>query len=371
MAQHHKNFAYSTVATAPSPANSGTSLVVAEGQGGLFPEVPFSATVWPTATQPSSSNAEIVTVTAVSGDTLTITRAQESTSARSIIVGDQIAATVTASILSDIETIASTYVPYIMASAGTGVQTLASTSNQTGTGSLFLFPVTVPANLQFNQVLVPNSFSYVTTAIAAASNTYSSKFGIYSRNANTLSLISSNSFSIGETVNSVSLTWNYPTTTATSGYGYGSFPSGNLTATTQMQLYISSMRVVGLHFGGNLSLNPGVYWLGLMSQRSAGDSRSTHGFSNAGIIGNIMNGWNSLGSVSGPLPLGVAASDWGNINSNVTGWWGRHVAGFVTATSITNQLGTAIPAAVTLSALGAVANASTVSILPAVTFVST
>lgn len=99
----HKNFAYSTVATAPSPATSGTSLVVAAGQGVLFPTPPFNATVWPTGTQPLSTNSEIVRVTSISTDTLTITRTQESTSARSIIIGDQIAATMTVKTFTDIE----------------------------------------------------------------------------------------------------------------------------------------------------------------------------------------------------------------------------------------------------------------------------
>lgn len=99
----HTNFAYSTVATAPSPASSGTSLVVHAGDGSLFPAVPFNATVWPAATQPLSTNAEIVRVTARSTDTLTITRAQESSSARSILAGDQIAATVTQKTLNDVE----------------------------------------------------------------------------------------------------------------------------------------------------------------------------------------------------------------------------------------------------------------------------
>lgn len=90
-----KNFAYSLVATAPSPATSGTSLVVTAGQGALFPAVPFQATIWPINARPISTNAEIVTVTGVSTDTLTIVRAQESTTARSVIIGDQIAATLT------------------------------------------------------------------------------------------------------------------------------------------------------------------------------------------------------------------------------------------------------------------------------------
>lgn len=99
----HKNLAYSTVATAPSPASSGTSLVVATGEGARFPAVPFNATIWPAGTIPTPANAEIVRVTTVSTDTLTITRAQESTSARSVIIGDQIAATITAKIITDVE----------------------------------------------------------------------------------------------------------------------------------------------------------------------------------------------------------------------------------------------------------------------------
>ena len=105
----HKNFAYSTVATAPSPAASGTSLIVAAGQGSYFPTITgsqsFNATIWPTGSQPTSANAEIVTVTAISTDTFTITRAQEGTAARTIVVGDQIAATITAKTLTDIEAI--------------------------------------------------------------------------------------------------------------------------------------------------------------------------------------------------------------------------------------------------------------------------
>lgn len=103
MSDAHKNFAYSTVATAPDPATTGTSLVVAAGDGALFPTAPFNATVWPTGTQPTAANAEIVRVTVVSTDTLTITRAQEGSGARSIVVGDQIAATITAKTLTDAE----------------------------------------------------------------------------------------------------------------------------------------------------------------------------------------------------------------------------------------------------------------------------
>ena len=99
----HLNFAASIVATAPSPATSGTSLVVTAGQGALFPTPPFNATVWPSGAQPTTTNAEIVRVTGISTDTLTIVRAQEGSSARAIVVGDQIANTITSKVLTDIE----------------------------------------------------------------------------------------------------------------------------------------------------------------------------------------------------------------------------------------------------------------------------
>ncbi len=99
----HKNFAYSTVAVAPIPASSGTALTVAASDGAKFPAVPFNATVWPASTQPTAANAEIVRVTLIATDVLTITRTQESSSARTIIAGDQIAATVTALTLTDVE----------------------------------------------------------------------------------------------------------------------------------------------------------------------------------------------------------------------------------------------------------------------------
>jgi len=99
-----KNFAYSSVATPPSPATSGTTLTVTAGQGALFPAAPFDATVWPSGVQPLSTNAEIVRVTAVATDTLTITRAQYGTTAQSITAGYQIAQTIDANLLTQIAT---------------------------------------------------------------------------------------------------------------------------------------------------------------------------------------------------------------------------------------------------------------------------
>src|SRR5689334_15116325 len=103
---NHANFAKTTIATAPSPASSGTSIVVTSATG--FPAVGasggFNCTVWDGS---DVTTAEIVRVTSKgSGTNWTITRAQESTSARSIVVGDVIALTITAKVITDIEAVA-------------------------------------------------------------------------------------------------------------------------------------------------------------------------------------------------------------------------------------------------------------------------
>lgn len=104
MVDAHANFATSTVAVAPSPATTGTALTVQTGDGALFSATPFNATVWPVGAQPTKLNAEIVRVTNITGDVVTFTRAQEATTARTILVGDQIAETITVKSFTDIET---------------------------------------------------------------------------------------------------------------------------------------------------------------------------------------------------------------------------------------------------------------------------
>jgi hypothetical protein len=98
-----KNLAITTVASAPSPAASGTSLGVATGEGTRLPPTPFQLTISPTpsASNPyaTPANSEIATCTDRSGDTLTLLRAQEGTTARTVTVGDLIVASVTADVL--------------------------------------------------------------------------------------------------------------------------------------------------------------------------------------------------------------------------------------------------------------------------------
>ncbi len=162
----HKNFAYSVVATAPSPATSGTSLVLQTGDGALFPQPStdgaFNLTIWPIGTAPLTSNAEIVRCTARTTDTLTIVRTQEGTSARTVVVGDQIALTITAKLLTDIET-SSTDPSVILVAAPTGV---AATDNAAIAAAITACPTGGVVQLQTGTYAIIDGTTTTSIAIA-------------------------------------------------------------------------------------------------------------------------------------------------------------------------------------------------------------
>jgi len=101
-----KNFSYGTVLTPPSPAASGTTLVLNSGHGARFPnpstDGEYNIVIKPFREIPVSSNAEICRVTARSTDTLTIAREQEGSSARTILAGDEVFLSITKKTLDDI-----------------------------------------------------------------------------------------------------------------------------------------------------------------------------------------------------------------------------------------------------------------------------
>jgi hypothetical protein len=101
-----KNFAKATVSTGYT--SGATTVVLASGHGAKLPAAPFNA-VWYDSTlytDPSDDpNVEVVRVTVVSTDTLTVTRAQESTSAANHNAGGstyKLVAGPTAKLLTDI-----------------------------------------------------------------------------------------------------------------------------------------------------------------------------------------------------------------------------------------------------------------------------
>ncbi len=84
---NRKNLATGTVLTAPSPAISGNTLTLQIGEGELMPDVPFFVTAHEDGDIPTAVTAEILYVTARTGDVLTFTRAAKDTEAQSIAVG--------------------------------------------------------------------------------------------------------------------------------------------------------------------------------------------------------------------------------------------------------------------------------------------
>lgn len=185
----HSNFGYSTIAAAPAPANSGTSLQVAAGQGALFPSAPFNCTVWPSGVNPLASNAEIVRVTAVVGDTFTIVRAQEGTSAINIAVGYQIANTTSVKVFTDIES-----APVISAgtTAATGPFTFADANGVTfgmdnGTVTASVNPggggaaISAGANSQSTGTVVFANSNGITFGLDGAGNLTASHDGLTSQ----------------------------------------------------------------------------------------------------------------------------------------------------------------------------------------------
>lgn len=86
------NFAVSALTNAPG--TSGTSFTVTTGTGSRF--VAGKATVGPSSGDWTPANAEVVTITDVATDTLTVTRAQESSTAMALAVGYRIVQGVTA-----------------------------------------------------------------------------------------------------------------------------------------------------------------------------------------------------------------------------------------------------------------------------------
>jgi len=137
------NFGIGVIQTPPSPATSGTSFTLTTGGGNNFPTVVngYNLVVWPNPqTIPTPANAEIVRVSAKSGDTFTITRTQESTSARSIQAGDYVALVPTKKVFTDMQSLLTGF-PVGAIVGTTDTQTL---THKDLTSSTNTFPSTIP-----------------------------------------------------------------------------------------------------------------------------------------------------------------------------------------------------------------------------------
>ncbi|MEK7641693.1 MAG: hypothetical protein AAB365_01740 [Patescibacteria group bacterium] len=218
-------------------------------------------------------------------------------------------------------------------------------------GSAMFYPINISTNIAFNVVNLVENVSYATSSISGQ-QTISSRFGIYSNNAGTLSLISSNSYSFAVTNSSVSATLSYPSATGTAGYTYTTV-SASTTAQIHSLFGTVGSRIFGLQFGNSMSLSQGMYWLGIHERRSS--SSANVGLS-AGLVGNVVNF-----NVAGRLGSGSTA---------YTGNYSHHQPFFgfgpYTSTASAGYGGTNIPTSAFLSGF-----AHTATILPMMTFAST
>ena len=169
----HRNLAVSSVVTAPSPATSGTSITVTSGQGSRF-AANMNATIAPSGSVPDPSNSEVVRITSVSGDVLTVTRVQEGSSARTVVVGDVIFAGPTSKTLTDVETAINnietlTYVTqsnnYTMAASDMGCIVYSNSA----TGVTYTLPSNATAPITVGSQIIVFQFSTGTITFSAGS----------------------------------------------------------------------------------------------------------------------------------------------------------------------------------------------------------
>jgi hypothetical protein len=275
----HTNFAYSTVATAPSPATTGTTLTVAAGAGANFPAAPFNCTVWgvgsqPTYTTTAATTAEIIRVTSKgTGDNWTIVRLTEdaTATARTIIIGDQIAATLTKKTFTDIE---GSYAAPVTMLTYQNRQLGASTQSSGGQNSLWIVPFRVPggAYVSCSSLLFMQSFSGTVSSNVTATWAQTVRWALYSNNT-------SNSTRLDSWISSsyTGQIWLNSNTSASIGWeGFASNSQGTGLITAQF----FGPRLIPQNIGS--SIPPGLYAFAFAA------STSTAGYNllvtNAGFI---------------------------------------------------------------------------------------
>jgi hypothetical protein len=142
----HSLLAYSTIQTGSTVIGSTTGVLinVATGDGAKF-SINQNVTLWPNANIPILSLSEVVRITAISTDTLTVTRAQEGTTAlANIVTGFQVVNGITPKVLTDLETVVN--LPY---SKRVYTDTFATTLTP-NCGTTDLYRVVATANFTLN-----------------------------------------------------------------------------------------------------------------------------------------------------------------------------------------------------------------------------
>lgn len=235
----------------------------------------------------------------------------------------------------------STY--YNMWPGSTASVTIGGAIGATG-GTAQFYPVSVTSPVAFNALRVLMQMSFATSTTSAAQS-ITQQFGLYTNNAGTLSLLSSNSLGYSVTVSSVSATVSAASSTGTGGYGYNS-TSASTTAQIHQMFGTGGPRMYDLQFGNTMSITPGMYWLGMYKKESSSNAA-------AGL---------SLGMAGNVIPLAMALGLQSNANSTNSTIRGPYFLGFGPFSASS----TAIPSNAAIAGIY-----HTGSVMPLMTFIST
>jgi hypothetical protein len=262
MADAHANFAYSTLTNAPG--TTGTTFSVQTGDGAKFPTPPFNATVWPAGVQPISTNAEIVRVNTIATDNLTVdargpATTQENSTNQTVAAGWQIAATITAKTITDLEApLSVTLLTY--QNRQYGASSVYSTSYYQN--SVWLTPFRIPAG----NYVSASSFVILQMFSGSVSSNTSGTFGetirwaLYSNN--TSNSTSFNTFSSGSVTGQAMLSG-----TASVSYNFNGAQSQGANSTI-LSTNFMGYRLVPVNI--NTLLSPGLYAYGVALSTSGG-----------------------------------------------------------------------------------------------------
>jgi hypothetical protein len=182
------NNAHSTLASGIS--DSATSITVASGHGARFPTLTGSQFFFATLID-TSNNLEIVKCTARSSDVLTVTRAQESTSAQAFSSGDRIELRITAAGLAAVTADATT--------STKGIASFASADFSVSSGAVTLEAAVVKTDEQntFTKAQLPST--YTGTGLTLDFDTYQNFIITLSSGSNTLAAPTTEASQIGQT----------------------------------------------------------------------------------------------------------------------------------------------------------------------------
>jgi hypothetical protein len=171
-----QNFARSTVSVPPSPAVSGTAIGVPVGHGVRFVAGP--AFLSPPFADAEPSNSEIVTISAVVNDVLTVVRGAESSTARTIEAGWRIGQGVTAaqydgvlsSVAAKADAAATTAALAAKADAATTTAALAAKADDAATTAALATKLSTVAAATTYTPIVPTGMTLATAVARAESD---------------------------------------------------------------------------------------------------------------------------------------------------------------------------------------------------------